>query len=143
MSKSPSADSNPHWAQSRLRKARIEAEFTQDYMAAELGIEQATYARLESGLKQVKLQRMEEAARILGKPLSWFFLTEEEEKALETVEEQEAFYDQKNHEIKVLTQRIKQMEMQVIDMRKSADYQDELIKRLKEELKVLKAQVKK
>lgn len=48
-----------------IRKFREKKGFSQDYMAMELEISQASYARLESGETQLSVQRLIQIARIL------------------------------------------------------------------------------
>ncbi len=57
----------------RIRKIRVEKEYTQDYVSERLCISQKSYHRLESGKSQIKLETLFRLATVLGVNISYFF----------------------------------------------------------------------
>ncbi len=55
-----------------LRKHRDEVCYSQDYMANQSGIHQATYQRMEAGEIKVSASRLAKIAAIFGKPVEAF-----------------------------------------------------------------------
>ena len=60
----------------KLRKLREFNNYTQEYMAIELGVEQNTYCRYEKSEIQMKPERLKRAAEILHVPVEVFFSPE-------------------------------------------------------------------
>ena len=50
----------------KIKKVRELRNFTQDYVAAKIGITQEAYSKLESSKTNVSVQRMEQVADVLG-----------------------------------------------------------------------------
>lgn len=51
----------------KIRKAREEKRYTQDYMAAQLGLNQSTYCRIEKGEIRPSITQVQQIALLLGK----------------------------------------------------------------------------
>ena len=64
----------------KIQKAREEAGFSQEEMASQLGYTQAALSNYELGKRRLYLANIEQIARLLNKPLSYFL----EEAALES-----------------------------------------------------------
>ena len=57
----------------RIRLARLEKEYTQDYIGERLGVNQRTYHRIESGKSQLKVETLIKLATILEVDTKYFF----------------------------------------------------------------------
>jgi len=62
-----------------IRKIRAEKNYTQDYLAAKLGISQNAYSKIELGYSSITLNRVIEIADILEIDFSEFFELERKE----------------------------------------------------------------
>ena len=56
-----------------IRKLREKQGFTQEYMAAKLGVAQASYARMENGETKMTIERLSEIAALLETDIIDFF----------------------------------------------------------------------
>ncbi|GEM_PF-5790716 len=133
----------PHRAQRAMRAARKRAGLSQEVAADAVGVTQSTYARWETSHVMLDLHKLEILAKLFKVKMSVLFLEDEEiieqERIIRKVEDGDAFYIQSREQKELLERRIEQLEQQVKDLRKSADYQDELIKALKQEINRLKS----
>ena len=50
----------------KIRKRRNELDYSQEYMASQIGISQPAYAKLESGDTKINIKRLEKIAAILA-----------------------------------------------------------------------------
>jgi transcriptional regulator with XRE-family HTH domain len=50
----------------KIRKAREEKRYSQDYLAAQLGLNQSTYCRIETGKIIPSIKQLHQIASILG-----------------------------------------------------------------------------
>ncbi len=62
-----------------VRKIRSEKNYTQDYLAAKLGISQNAYSKIELGYSSITLSRLIEIAEILEVDFVDFFIDEKKE----------------------------------------------------------------
>lgn len=60
----------------KIRKLRIERNFSQRYLAEELGIDISNYGRLESGKQKITIDRLMKIAAVLGVGMGHFFTIE-------------------------------------------------------------------
>ena len=69
-----SAARSPRYRQflERLRAARLEAGFTQDQVAQQLGRPQSFVSKCESGERRVDVVELETFAEVYAKPLTYF-----------------------------------------------------------------------
>jgi|GEM_PF-1686614 len=56
-----------------MRSLRESHQFSQEYVAAELGINQNTYSKLESGQTQITIKRLEQLSKVYKVELTVFF----------------------------------------------------------------------
>jgi transcriptional regulator with XRE-family HTH domain len=56
----------------KIKKAREEKNYTQDFMAAQLGKQQPAYSRLEKRGNEITVGELIAIANILSKPISYF-----------------------------------------------------------------------
>lgn len=54
----------------KIRKAREEKRYTQDYMAAQLGLNQSTYCRIETGDIRPSIEQLHHISLVLNVPFS-------------------------------------------------------------------------
>jgi transcriptional regulator with XRE-family HTH domain len=66
----------------RIKQKRLEKNYTQEYVATRLGISQNAYSRIETGLTQLKTERLNTLASILETPVDNFI-----SKSLENVKQ--------------------------------------------------------
>jgi len=66
----------------RIKQKRLEKNYTQEYVATRLGISQNAYSRIETGLTQLKTERLDTLASILETPVDNFI-----SKSLENVKQ--------------------------------------------------------
>jgi transcriptional regulator with XRE-family HTH domain len=66
----------------RIKQKRFEKNYTQEYVATRLGISQNAYSRIETGLTQLKTERLNTLASILETPVDNFI-----SKSLENVKQ--------------------------------------------------------
>lgn len=59
-----------------IRQARDEKCYSQAYMANQLGITQSAYYKIEAGAVKITIDRLEQIAEILGKPIAAFIQKE-------------------------------------------------------------------
>ena len=74
-------DSKSKLVVSNIRKIRAERNYTQDYLAAKLGISQNAYSKIELGYSSITLNRMISIAEILGVDLMDFLSIENYERS--------------------------------------------------------------
>lgn len=67
----------------KIRKFRIDQNFSQQYMAEELGIDVSNYGRMESGKAKICVGRIQKIAEILGVNIVQFFETEDYKNTIE------------------------------------------------------------
>jgi len=70
----------------RIREVRIRRNYTQEFMAIELGMDTSSYGRLERGISPVSLEKLDAIARILKLP-AWKLLKDDETADLDFVDE--------------------------------------------------------
>lgn len=61
----------------RIREVRIRKNYTQEFMAIELGMDTSSYGRLERGICPVSLEKLDAIAKILKLP-AWRLLKDDE-----------------------------------------------------------------
>ena len=59
-----------HWILNNIKRIRISRNYTQQYLASELGISMAWYNKLENGHKSFRLDQIDTIAKILDVPIS-------------------------------------------------------------------------
>ena len=74
-------DSKTKLVVANIRKIRAEKNYTQDYLAAKLGISQNAYSKIELGYSSITLNRMISIAEILGVDLVDFLNIENYERS--------------------------------------------------------------
>ena len=66
----------------RIKEARESLHFTQDDLGKSLGVTGLTVSRWETDKAYPRIQQLENASRILSRPIYWFFLPYELDKAI-------------------------------------------------------------
>jgi transcriptional regulator with XRE-family HTH domain len=94
----------------RIRKIRLSQSFTQENVAAELGIEPGTYAKIERGETDVQVTRLYEIAKIL-KVNVMEFLQDRKEPSFEDPLKHYGFATK--HDIDQLTHVIQKLSVEV------------------------------
>ena len=58
----------------RIRRARVEAGLSREYLAGKIGVSLATIVRYETGrTRRISVELLDKIAGATGKPLVWFF----------------------------------------------------------------------
>lgn len=70
----------------KIKIIRLSKNYTQIYMAEELGIDAANYSRLEKGLVKISTERLARIAEILSVDIKVLINNSEEEREQESIE---------------------------------------------------------
>jgi transcriptional regulator with XRE-family HTH domain len=91
-----------HSISKKLRLLRLERNWTQEDVARQLGISIPAYSKIEGGLTDVNLSRLEELAKVFGLPVIELLASGEQPPAA--------------RELETLNQRLAEREKEVIDL---------------------------
>ena len=108
-----------------IRQSRAENCYTQAYMANQLGVTQSTYYKIESGKLKISMERLNQIAEILGKPITAFLEKEEYEEQLKNEKQN------KDNEFELLQKTILKLENQVTELKAKIQRRDKKIEELK------------
>lgn len=59
----------------RLKKIRLEKNFSQDYLAKKLGLSQKAYSKIENNESKLSVENLQRISEILNVPVEQFFST--------------------------------------------------------------------
>ena len=108
-----------------IRQSRAENCYTQAYMTNQLGVTQSTYYKIESGKLKISMERLNQIAEILGKPITAFLEKEEYEEQLKNEKQN------KDNEFELLQKTILKLENQVTELKAKIQRRDKKIEELK------------
>jgi transcriptional regulator with XRE-family HTH domain len=100
----------------RIRKLRESKDFSQENMAAELNITSSAYSKIERGITDPSISRMEQIAKILGVDVTYFFLDTNEPIKVEDGTKLYGFATKSD--IEELNNIIKQLKQEIATLKK-------------------------
>lgn len=110
-----------------IRKYRDEKCYNQAYMANQLGITQSAYYKIEAGAIKISIERLEQVAEILGKPIEAFL---QKEKYNERLKSEQKVYIQLT-ELELLQKTITKQQNRIEELEAKLKRRDEKIEKLK------------
>ena len=114
-----------------IRKYQDEVCYPQEYMANLLGITQNAYYKIEAGAVKISIERLEQIAQILGKPIEAFLQKEKYNE--QAKREQKVFINLT--EIELLQTTIAQQQKRIEELEQKILRRDNKIEELKLQIK--------
>ncbi|WP_316768999.1 helix-turn-helix domain-containing protein [Pedobacter frigiditerrae] len=113
-----------------IRKYRDEVCYSQEQMANQLGITQSAYYKIEAGAVKITIERLEQIAKILGKPIEAFL---QKEKYNEQLKSEQKVYINLT-ELELLQNTINQQQNRIEELEAKLKRRDDKIEKLKQQI---------